>query len=145
MGLEERLEGLASGLLVGPALTERRWVMLRILVVDDNAGFRDVFSLGLDYQPDFEVVAQAGSLAEARAMLEGIDVAIVDRGLPDGDGLELIGDLREASPGAALLVMSATVEEAHPQQALDAGAAGILDKIAPLEEQAAQIRAMRDG
>jgi DNA-binding NarL/FixJ family response regulator len=145
MGLEERLEGLASGLLVGPALTERRWVMLRILVVDDNAGFRDVFSLGLDYQPDFEVVAQAGSLAEARAMLEGIDVAIVDRGLPDGDGLTLIGELREASPGAALLVMSATVEEAHSQQALDAGAAGILDKIAPLEEQAAQIRAVRDG
>jgi DNA-binding NarL/FixJ family response regulator len=145
MGLEERLEGLASGLLVGPALTERRWVMLRILVVDDNAGFRDVFSLGLDYQPDFEVVAQAGSLAEARAMLEGIDVVIVDRGLPDGDGLTLIGELREASPGAALLVMSATVEEAHPQQALDAGAAGILDKIAPLEEQAAQIRAVRDG
>jgi DNA-binding NarL/FixJ family response regulator len=142
--LEERLEGLASGLLVGPALTERRWVMLRILVVDDNAGFRDVFSLGLDYQPDFEVVAQAGSLAEARAMLEGIDVVIVDRGLPDGDGLTLIGELREASPGAALLVMSATVEEAHPQQALDAGAAGILDKIAPLEEQAAQIRAVRD-
>jgi DNA-binding NarL/FixJ family response regulator len=145
MGLEERLEGLASGLLVGPALTERRWVMLRILVVDDNAGFRDVFSLGLDYQPDFEVVAQAGSLAEARAMLEGIDVVIVDRGLPDGDGLTLIGELREASPGAALLVMSATVEEAHPQQVLDAGAAGILDKIAPLEEQAAQIRAVRDG
>jgi DNA-binding NarL/FixJ family response regulator len=143
--LEERLEGLASGLLVGPALTERRWVMLRILVVDDNAGFRDVFSLGLDYQPDFEVVAQAGSLAEARAMLEGIDVVIVDRGLPDGDGLTLIGELREASPGAALLVMSATVEEAHPQQVLDAGAAGILDKIAPLEEQAAQIRAVRDG
>jgi DNA-binding NarL/FixJ family response regulator len=145
MGLEERLEGLASDLLVGPALTERRWVMLRILVVDDNASFRRVFSLGLDHQPDFEVVAQAGSLAEARAMLEGIDVAIVDRGLPDGDGLTLIGELREASPGAALLVMSATVEDAHPQQALDAGAAGILDKIAPLEEQAAQIRAVRDG
>src|ERR671912_1172695 len=130
MGLEERLEGLASGLLVGPALTERRWVMLRILVVDDNAGFRDVFSLGLDYQPDFEVVAQAGSLAEARAMLEGIDVAIVDRGLPDGDGLELIGELREASPGAAVLVLSLTLEDRHPGEALEAGADEVLDKLA---------------
>jgi DNA-binding NarL/FixJ family response regulator len=120
--------------------------MLRILVVDDNASFRGVFSLGLDHQPDFEVVAQAGSLAPGQAnRLEGIDVVIVDRGLPDGDGLELIGELREASPGVALLVMSSTVEDAHPQQALDAGAAGILDKIAPLEEQAAQIRAVRDG
>ena len=97
--------------------------MLRILVVDDNASFREVFSRGLDHQPDFEVVAQAGSLAEARDKLKGIDVAIIDRGLPDGDGLELIGELREANPGAALLVMSATVEERHPQQALDAGAA----------------------
>jgi DNA-binding NarL/FixJ family response regulator len=117
--------------------------MLRILVVDDNASFRRVFSLGLDHQPDFEVVAQTGSLAEARAMLEGIDVAIIDRGLPDGDGLELIGKLREASPGAEVLVMSATVEDRHPQQALDAGAAGILDKLAPVDEQAAQIRAVR--
>jgi DNA-binding NarL/FixJ family response regulator len=119
--------------------------MLRILVVDDNASFRRVFSLGLDHQPDLQVVAQAGSLAEARAVLEGIDVAIIDRGLPDGDGLELIGELREASPGAAVLVMSATVEDRHPQQAIDAGAAGILDKIAPPDELATQIRAVRDG
>jgi DNA-binding NarL/FixJ family response regulator len=39
--------------------------------------------------------------------------------------------------------MSATVEDRHPQQALDAGAAGILDKLAPVDEQAAQIRAVR--
>jgi DNA-binding NarL/FixJ family response regulator len=128
--------------LEGPGTYREGVRVLRILVVDDNASFREVFSRGLDHQPDFEVVAQAGSLAEARAMLEGVDVVIVDRGLPDGDGLELIGELREASPGAALFVMSVTVEEAHPQQALDAGAAGILDKIAPLEKQAAQIRAV---
>jgi DNA-binding NarL/FixJ family response regulator len=71
--------------------------MLRILVVDDNASFREAFSRALDYQPDFEVVAQAGSLAQARAnRLEGIEVAIIDRRLPDGDGLELLGELREA-------------------------------------------------
>ena len=73
--------------------------MLRILVVDDNASFREAFSRALDYQPDFEVVAQAGSLSEAREnKLEGIDVALLDRGLPDGDGLELIGDVRGRAP-----------------------------------------------
>jgi DNA-binding NarL/FixJ family response regulator len=120
--------------------------MLRILVVDDNASFREAFSVGLDYQPDFEVVAQAGSLAQARATrLEGIDVAIIDRRLPDGDGLELIGELREASSGAKVLMMSAVMEPVQPREALKVGVDGVIDKIASPEEIAAQIRALRAG
>jgi two-component system NarL family response regulator/two-component system response regulator DevR len=103
--------------------------MVRVLVVDDNTSFREVFSRGLDHQPDIEVVSQAGSLAEARSSLEGIDVAIIDRSLPDGDGLDLIGYLREANPDAKVLVMSLTVEDRHPMEALEAGADGILDKV----------------
>jgi chemotaxis response regulator CheB len=57
--------------------------MLRVLVVDDRVDVRQVFAAVLDGQPDLEVVAQAGSLANARAMLEGVDVALFDRGLPD--------------------------------------------------------------
>ena len=74
--------------------------MLRVLVVDDRIDFRQAFAALLDAQPDMGVVGQAGSLAEARTMLEGVDVALLDRGLPDGDGLELMGSLREASPDA---------------------------------------------
>jgi DNA-binding NarL/FixJ family response regulator len=85
--------------------------MVRVLVVDNNIEHREVFSQVLDHQADIEVVAQAGSLADARSKLEGIDVAIIDRGLPDGDGLELIGELHEASPGAKVLVMSVTAEQ----------------------------------
>jgi DNA-binding NarL/FixJ family response regulator len=103
--------------------------MVHVLVVDDNASFREVFSRALDHQPGIEVVGQAGSLAEARSKLQGIDVVIVDRGLPDGDGLELIGELREASPGAKVLVTSLTLEQRHPLEALEAGADGILDKV----------------
>jgi len=114
--------------------------MIRVLLVDNNDMFRQVFVRLLERQPDIEVVVQAGSLAEARGSLSGVDVAIIDRGLPDGDGLELISELREASPGAAVLVMSATVEQAHPEQALEAGADGILDKIAPPQETISAIR-----
>src|SRR5215213_7356072 len=102
--------------------------MIRTLLVDDSARFLDVFVSLLEREPDIDVVARAGSLAEARGNLSGVDVAIIDRGLPDGDGLELISELHEASPGAKVLVMSATVEEAHPEQAIEAGADGILDK-----------------
>jgi DNA-binding NarL/FixJ family response regulator len=117
--------------------------MLRILLVDDHAMFCDALSRVLSRFPDIEVVAQAASLAEARAKLEGIDVVLADRNLPDGDGLELVATLREASPGAALLVMSTTLEEVHPGEALDAGASGVVDKVASPEEIAARIRAVR--
>jgi DNA-binding NarL/FixJ family response regulator len=123
----------------------RRRGMVRVLVVDNNAEFLEVLVRLLDRQPDIEVVAQAASLAEARGKLSGVDVAILDRGLPDGDGLELISELREANPNAKVLVMSATVEEAHPEQALEAGAEGILDKIASPEETISAIRGVGGG
>jgi DNA-binding NarL/FixJ family response regulator len=89
-------------------------------------------------------VAQAGSLAEARAnRLEGVDVAIIDRRLPDGDGLELIGELWEASSGAKVLMMSAVMEPVQPREAQKVGVEGVVDKIASPEEIAAQIRAVR--
>jgi len=114
--------------------------MLRVLVVDDRIDFRQAFVALLEGQSDLEVVAQAGSLAEARTMLEGIDVALLDRGLPDGDGLELLVPLREANPHARVLVISSTVEMRHPKDAIEAGADGVIDKLWPFERVFAAIR-----
>src|SRR5215218_8022237 len=87
-----------------------------------------------------EGVSQAGSLAEARTMLEGVDVALIDRGLPGGDGLELIGPLREVNPGARVYVISSTVEMLHPKDAIEAGAEGVIDKLDPPERVFAAMR-----
>ncbi len=114
--------------------------MIRILLVDDNTQYARVFAFALDLQPDIEVVGIAGTLAEAREMLEGVDVAILDRVLPDGDGLELISELREASPEAKVLVMSAVAELANPREALEAGADRVLGKVAHPDEVFAAIR-----
>jgi len=119
--------------------------MIRLLVVENNAQFLEVFVRLLEQPPDIVVVAQAASLSEAREKLSGVDVAIIDRGLPNGDGLELISELREASPSAGVLVMSLTGEQAHPEQALEAGADGILDKIASPEETISAIRRVGGG
>jgi DNA-binding NarL/FixJ family response regulator len=119
--------------------------VLRILVVDDRADFRQAFASVLGAQPDLEVVAQAGSLAEARPMLEGVDVALLDRGLPDGDGLKLMRPLRDANPHARVFVMSATVEMRHPDDAMEAGADGVIDKVGPFERAFALIRADGGG
>ena len=114
--------------------------MIRVLLVDDRADFRRAFAGLLERQTDLEVVAAAGSLAEGRTMLEGVDVALIDRGLPDGDGLELIGELRAVNPGARVLVISSTAELIHPTDAIEAGADGVIDKLDDSERVFAAIR-----
>jgi DNA-binding NarL/FixJ family response regulator len=111
-----------------PSGSERRTI--RVLLVEDHAAFREALAFLLGGEPDIEVVAQAGSLAEARAALGGRpDVAVVDLGLPDGDGSELIGELRQASPGTAVLVLSAGVGPGPSEDARAAGADAVLSKL----------------
>jgi DNA-binding NarL/FixJ family response regulator len=115
--------------------------MLRILVVDDRVDYREVLVRLLENQPDMGVVTQAGSLSEAREKkLEGIDVALLDRGLPDGDGLELVGELRAMNPGARVFVISSTDEMTHPRDAIETGADGVIDKMDVPERAFATIR-----
>lgn len=118
---------------------------MRVLVVDDRLDFRQAFAALLGAQPDMQVVAQASTLAEARPMLQGVDVAVLDRGLPDGDGLKLMRPLREANPHARVFVMSATLEMRHPEDALEAGADGVIDKVGPFERAFTLIRGEGGG
>src|SRR3712207_7477491 len=87
-------------------------------------------------EPDFVVVAQAGTVAEARKVMRDreADLAVVDLSLPDGEGIELIEDLREANPHFAALVLTASLDRAEHARAVEAGAAGGLHKSADVDE-----------
>jgi DNA-binding NarL/FixJ family response regulator len=108
--------------------------MTRILLVDDHAAFRQPLRFFLEREPEFTVAAQAGSLTEARGMLEGIDVAIVDLDLPDGDGAEFVDDLRAANPQVRTLVLTADVDRKAHARAVQAGAAGVLHKTVSISD-----------
>ena len=108
--------------------------MSRVLVVDDHATFREPLSFMFDREPEFEVVAQAGSLEEALAALDGIDFAVVDLDLPDGDGTELIGPLRATNPRCLVMVLTASADREAHAKAVEAGAAGVLHKSARVGE-----------
>jgi DNA-binding NarL/FixJ family response regulator len=73
------------------------------------------------------VAWQAASVAETRGMRpDGIDVAVVDPMLPDGDRLELVREMSSANPRAAALVISHELDEAVYYRALGVGAADVL-------------------
>ena len=110
--------------------------MQRLLLVEDHASFRQTLALVFDQQPDFEVVGQAGSLDEARRLMRGreADMGVIDLALPDGEGVELIEEFREANPGFAALVLTASLDKATHARAIEAGAAGVLHKSADVDE-----------
>lgn len=114
----------------------------RVMIVEDHADFRDLMEVLLDRQPDIELLAKAGSLVEARAQAARfeLDVAVLDLGLPDGNGADLIADLRRASNEVRVLVLSASLDPARIEKARSAGADEILDKLTPVDEILATVR-----
>jgi DNA-binding NarL/FixJ family response regulator len=110
--------------------------MQRLLLVEDHASFRQTLALVFDQQPDFEVVAQAGSLDEARRVMRGreVDLGVIDLALPDGEGVELIEEVCEANPHFAALVLTASLDQAEHARAVEAGASGVLHKSADVDE-----------
>jgi len=78
----------------------------RVLLVDDDAGIRALLDMAVSLDTRFELVAAAGTAAEALAQALAIsyDVALVDVTLPDGDGIDLIQQLRR-TPGDASHVL----------------------------------------
>jgi DNA-binding NarL/FixJ family response regulator len=114
---------------------------LRVMLVEDHLSFRQALTFLLSHEPDLEVVAQAGSLAQARKMLDTpLDVAILDLALPDGDGRDLIGELRQSNPGILVVVLSATIEAGHHEEVVKAGADAVLDKVASMPTILEEVR-----
>jgi DNA-binding NarL/FixJ family response regulator len=121
--------------------------MWRILLVEDHASFRQTLAFVFDQQREFEVVAQAGTLAEVRRKMEDsvADLAVIDLTLPDGEGTELIEELREANPDFAALVLTASLDRTEHARAVEAGAAGILHKSADVDAILDATRRLGEG
>ncbi|MGZ6639114.1 MAG: PAS domain S-box protein [Solirubrobacteraceae bacterium] len=117
----------------------------RVLLVEDHATVSQAIAAAFEREQDVKVIGQAGSLNEARQMLEHVDVAIIDLALPDGYGADLIPELRERSPQAQALVLTASLDRAEIARAVQSGAAGVINKTVPLPEVLADVRRLRAG
>ncbi len=105
--------------------------MTKVMLVDDHASFRQAVAFILGREATIEVVAQAGTLSEARQLLTEqavVDVAVVDFNLPDGSGTEFVEHLRHLNPRGMALLLTASVDPATHSLALEAGANETLHK-----------------
>ena len=121
---------------------------ITVLVVEDDEAMREEWVRMIDAAPGIALLAQAGSLREARTALASHaspDVLIVDLGLPDGDGTELIRELAKGAPDTSALVITVFGDEAHVVHALEAGARGYLLKDATREDFARAVRLVHAG
>ena len=104
--------------------------MIRVFVVDDHPIVRHGFAQLLALEPDLELCGEA---ADARAAVAAVAAAepavvIVDVSLGDASGIDLIGEIKQRLPHAAVLVVSMHDEQLYAERSLRAGAAGYVMK-----------------
>ena len=117
-----------------------------ILIVDDEPAILRALFTVLDAHGYATIEAQSGERAVARVASNTPDLVILDLGLPDIDGLEVIRRIRSFDAGTPILVLSAHGDDASKVAALDAGADDYVPKPFSMPELLARVRtALRHG
>lgn len=116
---------------------------MRILLVEDEIEFADTIRGALEREKFVVDHADCLALAREAFRLNSYDLVLLDRTLPDGDGLSLVPALRAAHSGIPVIVLTARGEVTDRVNGLDEGADDYLVKPFALEELFARIRAVR--
>ncbi len=120
---------------------------LRVLLIDDHPLMRSGIKELLKTTPDLDVCGEVGKASESLGLLEKLkpDLVLLDLGLPDRSGLEVLKDFQAISPALPVLVVSMYDEMLYAERTLRAGARGYVMKEAGGEKLLAAIRAALEG
>lgn len=118
-----------------------------VLLVDDHPVVRRGLVALLGGENWIGRTIEAGTIAEASklAVLERPDIAVVDLGLPDGDGVSLFRVLQRSTPQCSIVVLTMTHDDATMRTCLEAGASGYLLKESAPDALLPALRTVRDG
>jgi two-component system KDP operon response regulator KdpE len=113
---------------------------LRVLVVDDEPPIRKLLRMGLTAQ-GYQTLEAANGKAALDLLKEAPDLIILDLGLPDTLGHDLLRTIRARNEGVPVIVLSSRSDEASKVQALDLGADDYVTKPFGMDELLARMRA----
>jgi two-component system response regulator NreC len=120
---------------------------IRILLADDHIIIRSGLRLLLEQQPDFKVVAEAGDGREAVELVskQHPDVAVLDIGMPQLNGIEATQQIADKAPQTQVVILSMHSDEGYVLRALKSGAKGYLLKDSAEGDLIEAIKAVHQG
>lgn len=119
---------------------------LNIVLIDDHPLLRMGVAGYIEQEPDLKLIAQLANAAELRAWLEAgnrADAALLDRSLPDADGLDLVSELRDLGIKVIMLTIADSDEEIS--EAISSGVDGYVVKSSEPDRVLAAIRSVCEG
>ncbi len=130
-----------------PGMTGGKRRVRRVLIVDDHPIVRQGLRRVMENEDDLMVCGEAETARDARAAIKELspDVIIADISLKQGDGIELVRDVRAHYPNLPILVLSMHDETIYAERMLSAGANGYIMKQAASEQFLVSLRRVLDG
>lgn len=120
---------------------------IRVVLVEDDVDFQQMLRHMMDGAPDMQLLTVASTRAQGLQMLDvlQIDVLLVDLGLPDGSGIDVIRAAHLKQPDCGVMVCTVFGDEMHVMQSLEAGATGYLLKDSAAHSMVDEIRSLHLG
>jgi DNA-binding NarL/FixJ family response regulator len=120
---------------------------IHVALVEDDVHFQNAIVTAIAASPDIRLMSLASTRAQGLQSLQGApaDVLLVDLGLPDGSGIDVIRAAHTQWPTCAVMVCTAFGDEAHVLQSIEAGASGYLLKDSEPENMLHEIRSLHGG
>jgi DNA-binding NarL/FixJ family response regulator len=109
---------------------------ISVYLVDDVPELRELIKFGMEEDPGFEVVGEAG---DGRSAIEGIAktrpaAVLLDLSMPDMDGFQAIPEIRSGDPDVAIIVLSGFSADRMSGAVIERGADGYIEKGTPMQE-----------
>ena len=120
---------------------------ISIIIVEDEPEFRRRFAQIIENEPTMRLAGVAANKREAQTLIdrENFDVMLIDLGLPDGTGIDLIRNVSQRKPDVDIMVVTVFGDEQHVVSSIEAGATGYILKDSTPADVISCIRLLRAG
>lgn len=120
---------------------------IRVALVEDDVHFQNAFMAAIETARDMTLLGAASTRAQGLRMLDETqaDVLLVDLGLPDGSGIDVVRAAHLRWPECDIMVCTVFGDEAHVMESLEAGASGYLLKDSTPDRLLSEIRSLHAG